>query len=226
MAVLRRLQADLADQTDGKEPPPPTELNVAIYGSPSKRWLGKLADLPVPVTPYDIIIVKAEYDGLADFPDSTSNLLAVTNAILGGVQLHVNKSNFDIRNIPTKYTVETNQERRRNDDNHLDSDGGPSDPEADGGVALQPGADRPHGRQAPPQDRLGLRSAGHADGDSAQSDRSTGNRGDRHRCPTALSRVGERIVRTGRGRAAQADHPNHGGDTGGPDRRAAERDGH
>ncbi|AFM15615.1 PE-PPE domain-containing protein [Mycolicibacterium chubuense NBB4] len=106
--VLRRLEADAADPASGKTPPPKEEMNVAIYGLPSKRFLGDLADQPMPVTPYDIIIVKAEYDGIADFPDNTWNMLAVTNALMGAVQLHVKQSNFDIRNLPTEYTIETN----------------------------------------------------------------------------------------------------------------------
>ena len=36
--VLRRLEIDRADQTDGKTPPPESELNVAIYGSPRKQF--------------------------------------------------------------------------------------------------------------------------------------------------------------------------------------------
>ncbi|MBX7452202.1 PE-PPE domain-containing protein [Mycolicibacterium sp. 3033] len=108
MEVLRRLEADRANTTDGKEPPPPSELNVAIYGSPSDHWTGKLAGLPVPVTPYNIIIVSAEYDGIADFPDNPWNMLAVSNAIMGAAILHVTQSEFDIRNKETYYTVETN----------------------------------------------------------------------------------------------------------------------
>lgn len=109
MEVLRRLEADRANTTDGKEPPPPSELNVAIYGSPSDHWTGKLAGLPVPVTPYNIIIVSAEYDGIADFPDNPWNMLAVSNAIMGAAILHVKQSEFDIRNLDTYYTVETNE---------------------------------------------------------------------------------------------------------------------
>ena len=108
MEVLRRLEADRANTTDGKEPPPPSELNVAIYGSPSKHWTGKLGNLPTPVTPYNIIIVTAQYDGIADFPDNPWNMLAVSNAIMGAAILHVKQSEFDIRNKDTYYTVETN----------------------------------------------------------------------------------------------------------------------
>ena len=104
--VLRRLEADRAS---GKENvPPPSELNVTIYGAPDKRFIGKLAELPTPVTPYDVIIVKAEYDGIADFPDNTWNFLAVSNAIMGAVQLHVKQSNFDIRGQETMYTIDYN----------------------------------------------------------------------------------------------------------------------
>ena len=60
------------------------------------------------MTPYDILIVKAEYDAISDFPDKAFNRLAVTNALMGGVQLHVAQSTFDIRNLPTEYTIVTN----------------------------------------------------------------------------------------------------------------------
>ncbi|MEW5812506.1 MAG: PE-PPE domain-containing protein [Actinomycetota bacterium] len=109
MEVLRRLEADRVNTTDGKEPPPPSELNVAVYGSPSDHWTGKLAGLPIPVTPYNIIIVSAEYDGIADFPDNPWNMLAVSNAIMGAAILHVKQSEFDIRNKETYYTIETNE---------------------------------------------------------------------------------------------------------------------
>ena len=108
LEVLRRLEADAADPDDGKVPPPKTDMNVAIYGLPSKRFLGDLADLPVPVTPYDVLIVRAEYDAIADFPDRVWNGLAVMNALMGGFQLHVQQTNFDIRTLPTRYTIETN----------------------------------------------------------------------------------------------------------------------
>ncbi|TRW86175.1 PE-PPE domain-containing protein [Mycolicibacterium sp. 018/SC-01/001] len=109
MEVLRRLEADRLNTADGKEPPPPSELNVAIYGSPSDHWTGKLAGLPVPVTPYNIIIVTAQYDGIADFPDNPWNMLAVSNAIMGAAILHVKQSEFDIRNKDTYYTVQKNE---------------------------------------------------------------------------------------------------------------------
>jgi len=35
---------------------------------------------PIPVTPYDITVVKGEYDGAGDWPDRPWNLLAVANA--------------------------------------------------------------------------------------------------------------------------------------------------
>lgn len=102
--VLRRLEADRAS---GKTPPPTSELNVAVYGMPSGPFLGGYK-VPQVISPYDIIIVKAEYDGIADFPTNPLNLLAVANALMGADQLHVKQANFDIRNQPTEYTVVTN----------------------------------------------------------------------------------------------------------------------
>jgi hypothetical protein len=41
-----------------------------------------------PVTPFKLTVVTYEYDGFADFPDKWWNLLAVENAIAGGLILH------------------------------------------------------------------------------------------------------------------------------------------
>ncbi len=107
--VLIRLMEDAADPADGKVPPPPSELNVAVYGSPSERYYGEgVTYQPIPDTPYDVLIVTAEYDGIADFPDNPFNLLAVLNATLGADQLHVASAYHDIRNEPTKYTIVEN----------------------------------------------------------------------------------------------------------------------
>jgi 3'-(hydroxy)phthioceranyl-2'-palmitoyl(stearoyl)-2-O-sulfo-trehalose (hydroxy)phthioceranyltransferase len=102
--VLRRIEADRAA---GKPVPDKSQLNVAVYGMPSGPFLGGYK-VPKVVSPYDIIIVKAEYDGIADFPDNPLNLLAVTNALMGADQLHVKQAYFDIRTNPTEYSIVTN----------------------------------------------------------------------------------------------------------------------
>ncbi|MCV7073141.1 PE-PPE domain-containing protein [Mycolicibacterium rufum] len=64
--------------------------------------------MPLPVTPYDTLIVKAEYDGVADFPDRPLHLLADVNALMGARELHVDAAFSDILHEPTKYTITTN----------------------------------------------------------------------------------------------------------------------
>ncbi len=102
--VLRRLM-----ELDESARPLPTDLNAVIYGSPSRLFYGDLPYLPLPITPYDILVVRAEYDGIADFPDNWLNLLAVVNAIMGAEQLHVAAAWTDIRNTPTYYVTNTNE---------------------------------------------------------------------------------------------------------------------
>jgi hypothetical protein len=51
--------------------------------------------------------VFAQYDGVADFPDNPFNLLAVTNAIMGGEQLHVEAANYPILTQSTYYSQTT-----------------------------------------------------------------------------------------------------------------------
>lgn len=110
--ALRRLEADRENLTDGKESPSPDELNVMIYGAPSRIYYSAVRYRPaLPVTPYDVVLVSAEYDGIADFPDNPFNVLAVLNAYQGGDMLHVDAAfNTDFNNDPMHYKVETNKD--------------------------------------------------------------------------------------------------------------------
>jgi hypothetical protein len=47
---------------------------------------------PVPLTPYNVIVVTNQYDGLSNFPDRPWHLLAVANAVVGASVYH---------NVPT-----------------------------------------------------------------------------------------------------------------------------
>ncbi|MGE2737834.1 PE-PPE domain-containing protein [Mycolicibacterium vaccae] len=102
--VLRRLVED-AKPGSGKTPPPPSELNVAIYGAPSRALYGTVPYPELVASPYNVILVSAEYDGIADFPDNPFNLLAVVNAAMGAQQLHVDRAFYDILREPTKYNI-------------------------------------------------------------------------------------------------------------------------
>jgi hypothetical protein len=110
--ALRRLEADRENTTDGKEPPSPDQMNVMIYGAPSRIYYAGVRYRPdLPVTPYDVVLVSAEYDGVADMPDNLFNVLAVLNAIQGADMLHVDAAfNTDFVNDPMHYKVETNKD--------------------------------------------------------------------------------------------------------------------
>lgn len=62
-----------------------------------------------PETPYDTIVVAAEYDGLADFPDRPWNLLATLNAVAGGFYLHSSSygPDADLDAVPAGNITET-----------------------------------------------------------------------------------------------------------------------
>jgi len=63
----------------------------------------------LPVTPYDVFMVSAEYDGVADFPDNPFNILAVLNAYQGGDMLHVDAAfNTDFATDSVHYKMVTN----------------------------------------------------------------------------------------------------------------------
>ncbi len=87
--VMRRL-------IDDPDAPPPEELSFVIIGDAERSILPALTPFfgtrpdaleytvrPIPVTPYDVMVITAEYDGLADWPDRPWNLVAVFNALAG-----------------------------------------------------------------------------------------------------------------------------------------------
>ncbi|AFM17542.1 membrane protein involved in colicin uptake [Mycolicibacterium chubuense NBB4] len=64
---------------------------------------------PAPITPYDIVVVTGEYDGMADFPDRPWNLLAVANAMAGAIVVHVPVMFTDLSKVPAEnVTVDVN----------------------------------------------------------------------------------------------------------------------
>lgn len=90
--------------------PDPTRFNAMVYGAPNRLLTtgGGLAYQPFPDTPYDVMIVMAEYDGVSDWPDNPFNLLALINAVMGADELHVPAAWTDIFTVSTKYYVEHN----------------------------------------------------------------------------------------------------------------------
>lgn len=60
-------------------------------------------------TQYDTLVVAAEYDGFADFPDRWWNFLAVANAFAGSIIQHVPTILTDLSTVPAEnITVTTN----------------------------------------------------------------------------------------------------------------------
>jgi hypothetical protein len=53
-------------------------------------------------TKYDTMVVAAEYDGFADFPDRPWNVVAVANAIAGEIVTHVPSMFTDLSKVATK----------------------------------------------------------------------------------------------------------------------------
>lgn len=108
--ALRRLEAARVNTTDGIEVPDADHMNVMIYGAPSRIYYSGVKYRPnLPVTPYNVYMVSAEYDGIADMPDNLFNILAVLNAVQGADMLHVDAAfNTDLAKDPMHYKVETN----------------------------------------------------------------------------------------------------------------------
>ena len=120
--VMRRLAED-----PDPDKPTPEDISFVIIGDgergiipavvPFTGWdlpLVNYTAQPIPVTPYDAIVVKGEYDGLADWPDRPWNLLAVANALAGSPaidhgQIHWESIWYDLDAVPAEnVTTEVN----------------------------------------------------------------------------------------------------------------------
>lgn len=110
--ALRQIEAARENTTDGIDVPDAEHMNVMIYGAPSRIYYSGVKFRPdLPVTPYDVYMVSAEYDGVADMPDNLFNILAVLNALQGADMLHVDAAfNTDFVNDPMHYKVVTNDD--------------------------------------------------------------------------------------------------------------------
>lgn len=109
-SVLQALRQLEATREAGGTVPDANHMNVMIYGAPSRLYYAGVKYRPdIPVTPYDVYLVSAEYDGVADMPDNMLNILAVLNALQGADMLHVDAAfNTDFENDPMLYKVDTN----------------------------------------------------------------------------------------------------------------------
>lgn len=60
---------------------------------------------PPPETKYTITVVTGEYDGAADFPDRPWNLLAVVNAMVGALYVHIPVMFANLEGLPFTQTT-------------------------------------------------------------------------------------------------------------------------
>lgn len=107
---LKRLLAD-------PNAPAKDKLNFVVVADSSRanfnqnrldRVLNYQYSVPV-ATKYDTIVVTAEYDGFADFPDRVWNIVAVVNAYAGEILNHVPSVFTDLSTVPKEnITVTTN----------------------------------------------------------------------------------------------------------------------
>jgi hypothetical protein len=117
--VMRRLAVAYAN--DPTSVPSPDEVSFMVAGDAERGIFPALVPFfgqtipgynytvkPIPVTPYDITVVKGEYDGAGDWPDRPWNLLAVANAFAasgafeGFGSVHFDAIFADYTTVPAK----------------------------------------------------------------------------------------------------------------------------
>jgi len=122
--VMRRLEAQRA--IDPTSVPSPDEVTFMVAGDAERGILPALVpffgpSIPginytvreIPVTAYNITVVKGEYDGAADFPDRPWNLLAFANAFAasgafeGFGSVHFDAIFADYTTVPAKNITTT-----------------------------------------------------------------------------------------------------------------------
>ncbi|MHA0287397.1 PE-PPE domain-containing protein [Mycobacterium sp. C3-094] len=78
--------------------PDPSKVTFIVVEDSSRQELIKDAKYsskydytyqPPPVTPFNVVVITGEYDGMADMPDRPWNFLAMANAIAGSIVVHV-----------------------------------------------------------------------------------------------------------------------------------------
>ncbi|TRW82383.1 PE-PPE domain-containing protein [Mycolicibacterium sp. 018/SC-01/001] len=78
--------------------PDPSKVTFIVVEDSSRQELIKDAKYsskydytyqPPPVTPFNVVVITGEYDGMADMPDRPWNFLAMANAMAGAIVVHV-----------------------------------------------------------------------------------------------------------------------------------------
>ncbi|MDB5176506.1 MAG: hypothetical protein JWN75_174 [Candidatus Saccharibacteria bacterium] len=102
--------------------PPADDIQFVSVGDPTRPNGGIMARFPwlslpglgikfygaTPDTQYKSVNVARQYDFVSDFPEDPANILAVVNAVLGGVYLHPYYSGVDLNSPTTTKQVHGN----------------------------------------------------------------------------------------------------------------------
>jgi hypothetical protein len=105
--VLRRWADDPAA-------PDPSKVTFVVIGDDNRQQLVTRYDpfldftfRPLPDTPYNVTVVIGEYDGFVDYPDDPSNLVAIANAGIGAITMHLTSIFTDLSTVPSENITET-----------------------------------------------------------------------------------------------------------------------
>ncbi len=104
--VVDEALRDLADDPSVVDP---TKVTFIVVGDGSRQGVltgyDPILDYdfePLPDTRYNVVVVKGEYDGYVDLPDDMGNFLAVTNAVAGGLFMHISSAYTDLDTVPAE----------------------------------------------------------------------------------------------------------------------------
>jgi hypothetical protein len=91
----------LAEHADDPDAPSPAELSFVVIGNPTRAYGGATATLvgptmEMPQTQYQVLDIARQYDLISDFPTNPFNLLALANAFVGFVFLHLDYADVDV----------------------------------------------------------------------------------------------------------------------------------
>lgn len=84
----------------GDNAPDKSQLRFVLVSDPYRGPNTGITNWLAPETKYDLIVVAAEYDGIADAPDRWWNVLANWNASLGALYLHVSTTDANLDDVP------------------------------------------------------------------------------------------------------------------------------
>lgn len=96
--------AQAVDQFLSQHPNDPrlATTTIILTGNPDNKYNGMQSNGTTQTVPentgYNIMVITRQYDGAADFPNDTSNMLAVLNAFAGMLFVHPDYTTVDLNN--------------------------------------------------------------------------------------------------------------------------------